>query len=601
MSHTTPPRRRGPRASAAVGLLAVFVHSFILSAALDAPAAIEFGGVSWWLVTAPGHWPAMMMLTVCTALVVFLTGRLWVSIVLCWALGGILVIASTQKISFLRQPLVPADLSFVRTPELIAASADASAVARAIVFLGVLCVAAIAVGHRLAPLYTSPLRGRNRAGALRVAGAATSLCLLSPIVVHEPADNLWLRLSELGGAQWAPWSQFQNHAHNGFVAATIYALPSEPMQRPTDYDDAEVLATLPANSDDRDFVVTDNVVVVLSESFADPSLVPGLAPSRDPLHAWRALTRRAWTGWLRAPFYGTGTSAMEHQVLTAQNLAFFAPHVVSPYQQFVADQERVDSYAWWMRERGARTMAIHPYDPHFYRRDEVYPALGFEKFYVEKDIVKESDSQDRPFVSDATTFDFVLDQLRNEVDPVLAQVVTMQNHVPFPGHNEDPIDPGDGLGASESSAIGDYLRGLEKSAEALGDFLESLRSLDETTHVVYYGDHYPAIFSSAREHSDEEQWKALPTLIWSTQELRHRDIGTVSPTEVIPWLHRATRWPSPPIFGLVDDAAQEVGPFTRGDSTAGWPSDHKPLGKLRAAQYALISGDERLSRALWSR
>ena len=596
-----PPIRRGPRASGALGLLVILVHSFILSAALDAPAAIEFGGFSWWLVTAPGHWPAMLMIAVCTALLVFFTGHLWAALVVCWALGGLLVIASAQKIAFLRQPLVPADLSFVRTPELIAASADGSVIVRAVVILGVLCVVTSAVGHRLARLYTSPLRGRGRAVALRVLGAAVSLGLLSPFVMQGPADNLWLRMSELGGAQWAPWSQFQNHAHNGFVAATIYALPSEPMQRPSDYDEEQIFATLPATSNDSSFVVHDNVVVVLSESFADPSLVPGLSPSRDPLRAWRALTRRAWTGWLRAPFYGTGTSAMEHQVLTAQNLAFFAPHVVSPYQQFVANQERVESYAWWMRDRGARTMAIHPYDAHFYRRNEVYPALGFEEFYVEEDIVKASAPEDRPFVSDATTFDFVLDQLRDEVDPVLAQVVTMQNHVPFPGHNEDPIYPGDGLSSSESSAIGDYLRGLEKSAEALEDFFESLQSLKETTHVVYYGDHYPAIFSSARAHSDEEQWKALPTLIWSTQELRHRNIGTLSPTELMPWLHRATGWPSPPIFGLVDAAAQEVGPFSRGDSTAEWPSDQRTLEKLRTAQYALVSGSERLSRALWSR
>jgi hypothetical protein len=544
----------------------------------------------------------MLLILVVTGTMVMVSGRLWFGLAVCWSVAGLLVIGSEQKISILRQPLVPADLTFLRTPWLILASADASAIAGGLLALAMTLAAGVIVGRRFARDYESPLLGHGYSIPLRVLGTAVGAGLLLPLFVQSNANSYWLRLSVIGGADWAPWSQFQNYAHNGFAAATMYSLPSDPMSRPSNYDEAALLGSVRRLGDGDDFVVRDNVIVVLSESFSDPAGIPGLAPARDPLATWRDLTTEAWSGWLRAPYYGTGTSAMEHQVLTAQNLAFFAPHVVSPYQQFVADRRTVESYAWWMRDRGAKTIAVHPYDAHFYRRDEVYPVLGFQEFYSGSAFRTGTAEHEGPFVSDAVTFDFVVDKLRTETSPLFVQVVTMQNHVPFPGHHEDPIDPGPALGTGERAEIGDYLRGLETSVQALDDFIRELESLGETTHLVYYGDHYPAIFSTARDETDEDEWRSLPFLVWSTTGLQPRDLGTISPTEVMPILNEAISWPSPPIFDLVRLAASVVGPFTRGDLDASKSvSTNEALSNLRQAQYALVEGATSASRALWAR
>ena len=53
----------------------------------------------------------------------------------------------------------------------------------------------------------------------------------------------------------------------------------------------------------------------------------------------------------------------------------------------------------------------------------------------------------------------------------------------------------DGVSDDEARSVGGYARGLSHTDAALPGFLNSLRSTGEPTVVVFFGDHFPGVFS----------------------------------------------------------------------------------------------------------
>lgn len=87
------------------------------------------------------------------------------------------------------------------------------------------------------------------------------------------------------------------------------------------------------------------------------------------------------------------------------------------------------SLASIFKEQGYHTDALHPYHHWYYRRDEVYPYLGFENFTALKDL---DDSETLgPFVSDDYITDKIIKRIDESEEPIFNFTVTMQNHGPY--------------------------------------------------------------------------------------------------------------------------------------------------------------------------
>ena len=56
------------------------------------------------------------------------------------------------------------------------------------------------------------------------------------------------------------------------------------------------------------------------------------------------------------------------------------------------------------------------------------------------------------FIDDKSAFDEVLHQIETHQKPVLAHLITMQNHMPFGGQYDDPINPTGPAAASTPSS-----------------------------------------------------------------------------------------------------------------------------------------------------
>ena len=139
-----------------------------------------------------------------------------------------------------------------------------------------------------------------------------------------------------------------------------------------------------------------------------------------------------------------------------------------------------------LRSRGYGTYAFHANRPDYWNRSAIYPQLGFDRFFAEKDFVL--DEVLGMGLSDASFYRQVLDRLEQAEEPWLGFAISLTNHSPF----DDPRLPRDlELGALEGTFTGHFLHSSRYADHALRLLVEDLRrrGMLEKTVLVVYGDH----------------------------------------------------------------------------------------------------------------
>lgn len=105
--------------------------------------------------------------------------------------------------------------------------------------------------------------------------------------------------------------------------------------------------------------MTDTTVIgVLSESFSDPTRVPGIRiDGGDPMPNIRALKGQTTSGLMLSSGYGGGTANLEYQELTGLSTAMFNSSTSSPYLQIVPHQKMAFSFnqLWNVADFGSTT------------------------------------------------------------------------------------------------------------------------------------------------------------------------------------------------------------------------------------------------------
>ena len=80
-----------------------------------------------------------------------------------------------------------------------------------------------------------------------------------------------------------------------------------------------------------------------------------------------------------------------------------------------------------------------PTSTEMYRREEVYRAFGFDQFVHDSTMAEHTRLERSPYLSDSTAYDEVLAREAASPEPLLAHVVTMQNHMPWADWYDDPV------------------------------------------------------------------------------------------------------------------------------------------------------------------
>lgn len=506
-------------------------------------------------------------------------GRLWWSIGLVMALALTVGIGNLVKIQLREEPVYPSDLDFVREPGFLTSMVSPVFLVMALALIIGVVVGAVRVGRRMSVRYPRPrIQTLPREHALLVlglrlgVGVMAALLLMQTTQFNQPG-NVWRGLYELRGNDWRYWSQKTNYRSNGFVGGFLFNMPVSAMAKPQGYDEAEMSRIADRYSSlakdlnaDRTGSLDDvNVVLVLSESFTDPTELKGFDLERDPIPRTRALMQDTTSGHMLAQMYGGGTANMEFETLTGQSLGLFRPQMLSPYQMLVPEQSDYPSAVGWFKSQGHDAIAVHPYRVGMYKREQVYERFGFQSFIHDTTLGETDTIDDNPYISDESAFDEVLTQIDDHDKPLLVNLVTMQNHIPVDHNYDDPIKVS---GAGDNGKrIGQYARGLEHTDEALAAFLEKLTSSPEKTIVLFYGDHLPGIYGS--KVKNDNAGLALyrtPFLIWSNQPGQNvpRPVPTTSPAFFLPLLYDVANAPMPPYLTLLDQVHQHVTAIQQG-------------------------------------
>lgn len=335
--------------------------------------------------------------------------------------------------------------------------------------------------------------------------------------------------------------QAYNYRTNGFILATISNLQTKTQKQTEGYSKEAVQKIVQKyqkiaeeNNKNRKKLSDEkvNVVYVMSESFIDPKLGKHLYDygNKEPIPYTQEIKKSQSSGWAASSEYGGGTANVEFEALTGLS-NFFLNSI--PYTSIVPANKDTPSIVKNFNENGYKTIAMHPYNRNMYRREVVYPNLGFQEYRSADDFKNNSRIDNSKYISDESTFNEVLAELKNSQKPEFIHLVTMQNHMPYDNnfyskHNFS-VTAKNGANPENTKTVQAYLEGISHSDKAMKNFLSEIKKLNEKTIVVFWGDHWPGIYGEMFEKElNKNDIRRTPLFVYSNFKKEKEDLGTSS-------------------------------------------------------------------------
>lgn len=335
--------------------------------------------------------------------------------------------------------------------------------------------------------------------------------------------------------------QAYNYRTNGFILATISNLQTKTQKQPEDYSKEAVQKIVQKyqkiaeeNNKNREKLSDEkvNVVYVMSESFIDPKLGKHLYDygNKEPIPYTQEIKKSQSSGWAASSEYGGGTANVEFEALTGLS-NFFLNSI--PYTSIVPANKDTPSIVKNFNENGYKTIAMHPYNRNMYRREVVYPNLGFQEYKSADGFKNNSKIDNSKYISDESAFNEVLAELKNSQKPEFIHLVTMQNHMPYEenaySEHNFSVNAKNGANPENAKTIQAYLEGISHSDKAMKNFLSEIEKINEKTIVVFWGDHWPGIYGEMFEKElNKNDIRRTPLFVYSNFKKEKQDLGTSS-------------------------------------------------------------------------
>ena len=472
-------------------------------------------------------------------MLLMLFNRFWTASIVILAVGIIVAAIENFKVEIRYEAILPADLGFLgsNTGNMLT-FIPAGAHVTILVALGAFAVLLALI---LVLRHFDGRKGRMiRTDNLSLNLTSRLILLLLPILVFalycihvSTTDSLANKFSRALGDTPSMWDSVYDAQRNGPLVAFTRQLNTKIMDKPSNYSE-ETMKKVAAryqkeaetiNASRTNNLTDSTVVYVLSESFSDPSRVPGLKTNKDSMPNIRKIKAGTTSGLMLSSGYGGGTANLEYMGLSGLSMANFESSLSSPYQQLVPSQHWTPTInQLW----GApvNSLGYHPYESSMYSRATNYKKFGFSHFYTltGPDVIKYQDKIDEsPYVSDKSSYDSALEGIKSGKTNKFIQIITMQNHMPYHEWYENndytaESTTGTPLGDDEQQSIETYQKGVEITDQATQEFLNELDALDKPVTVVFYGDHLPGIYSSASEDDNNSLALHLTDyFIWSNK------------------------------------------------------------------------------------
>ena len=462
---------------------------------------------------------------------IFVTNRFWIATLVFGVALTAFGVTNSIKVQLRNEPIIPADLTFISggdTGSIMSfvpksSQAFVNGAITFVIWFAIIIFALFVLDGRRRFIHCSwrrPIANvKNIVGnVFRILAAILSVVLLSTYVIGlgTPGSGTYKWAKDNG---YAPqlWDAFGDARANNPATTFLSLSKVKAMDKPDNYSQKtmESLAKKYAKeaqaiNQTRPNKLTDNtVIMILSETFSDPTRVPGVSFTLDPIPNIRNVKNTTTSGLMLSPGYGGGTANIEYQALTGLNLANFNDSLIVPYQQLVPNQNNPYSFNQiWMEKYGKNaSTAVHPFQQSMYLRNINYKKFGFSYLYTldSKIPLEHTGCIDRsPYVSDSEAYQSILDLIdkqQNWKSSQFLQLVTMQNHLPYGDYYDNnefsDANISEDLSDGERWNINTYTKGINWTDQETADFLNQLDQIDKPITVIFYGDHLPGIYDTA--------------------------------------------------------------------------------------------------------
>ena len=299
--------------------------------------------------------------------------------------------------------------------------------------------------------------------------------------------------------------------------------------------------------------VQPNVIVIMSEAFMDPTVIPNLSFSTDPAANFRRLAAEYISGTVVVPVFGGGTANTELEFLTGSAMFFMGSAYYVPYNNVgrYFFRDIATAMPRLFSANGYRAVAVHPYTRYFFSRNLVYPRLGFDEFIGYEDMY--DPHYKGFFVSDEFFTDQIIEQIllaENTGESLFLFGISMQNHweywgSKYYGEPQDVTSYSPYLDEYELGRVNAFVQGIYDADKQLARLVEFIEGRDTPTILVFFGDHLPilgehtdAFFERLGFISDQRIWNwnetdrqrmfSVPYLVWSNFADTNQYWGTLS-------------------------------------------------------------------------
>lgn len=474
-------------------------------------------------------------------LVYNLIGKVFLSMVLTSCTLIILCIVNYLKLIFRGDPLYPSDFTQITHMQSVIPMVM-DYFSWSYIFVIIVSIVACIVAGIYMRRYIQNVKIHLGIRALLVVGSIFVLYAYGNF-----ANTFMNKVFQKSGVDFVLWNQNENYASNGFVLGFISNLDTTVMEKPKNYSKENMLQIAndikkqySGNVGNQKKKEKPNIIFVMSESFWDPTKVTNLSFSEDPVPNLHHYIENFPGGQTISPTFGGNTANVEFEAVTSYSMSLLKPGSI-PYQQVITNKKEVPSIPTALKKEGYYTSAIHSFGRTFFKRDDVYKVLGFDKFNAEDTM--ENVDIDGDYISDLAMSKEIIAELEEQKQPTFIHAVTMQNHFPFTeGRFGENLIEISGLENEESKGeLETYTEGLRRSDEALQYLIEQLDNLDRPTLLVFFGDHLPSLgtnksfykengyITNEKTPSERLAMAQTPLLMYANFDMPNDNLGLVSP------------------------------------------------------------------------
>ncbi|WP_051236076.1 LTA synthase family protein [Paenibacillus pinihumi] len=500
-------------------ILPLLLLPFLTLAITEVAHRSSFSSFFGWLVTYPGQWFSgyLLLFGLLLVLLLLLKRVYWAFILLSLASVTVATI-SRMKMKYRGEPLLPWDFKLGGEALDVSTFFSFQAIFHTLLPIAVVLVIGLVMVWKL----PSP----NYRLVPRLILAVAGLVLVFGMFGGT------MKARQVFALEAINWDQSMNYDQNGMVVGLLLSAQYMEVQEPKEYA-RDAVEAIPVTSPklDHEAPKAPNIIMIMSEAFWDPTRLENVTFSRDPLQFFHQLEKESTTGNLLVPVYGGGTVNTEFEALTSLSTQLLPSGSIA-YANYVRTPQ--ESLASILKKQGYETTAIHTYHNWFYRRNEVYRLLGFDRF-VSGEFFSNAEKRSG-YIADQEMSKRIIEEVKNTDKPSFIYAVSMENHGPYRlGKNEENTIKVSGLSEESTNILETYVQAQTDVDESLKMLVDAFKDSDEPTIIVFFGDHLPMLgeeysvyreagyFQDSIDYQDYLKMYNVPFVMWDNFSSDHQN------------------------------------------------------------------------------